>query len=43
MLLHVNFSQGEADFPARLSPVVTPGGSNGACPADEVLTAQPPK
>ena len=36
----VNFSQGEADSPARLSPVVIPGGSNGACLADEVLAAQ---
>ena len=31
---------GEADSPARLSPVVIPGGSNGACPADEVLAAR---
>ena len=36
----LNFSQGEADSPARLSPVVIPGGGNGACPADEVLAAR---
>ena len=30
----------EAVSPARLSPVVIPGGSNGACPADEVLAAR---
>ena len=36
----INLSQGEADSPARLSPVVIPGGSNGACPADEVLAAR---
>ena len=35
----VAVSQREAVSPARLSPVVIPGGSNGACPADEVLAA----
>ena len=34
----LNCLRGEA--PARLSPVVIPGGSNGACPADEVLAAR---
>ena len=38
--LSIHFSPGEAVSPARLSPVVIPGGSNGACPADEVLAAQ---
>ena len=39
-LLIVTVSLGEAISPARLSPVVIPGGSNGACPADEVLAAR---
>ena len=37
--LILGFSQGEAASPARLSSVVIPGGGNGTCPADGVLTA----
>ena len=37
ILFIITLSQGEADSPARLSPVVIPGGSNGA---DEVLAAR---
>ena len=40
IFLVVAVALGEAVSPARLSPVVIPGGSNGACPADEVLAAQ---
>ena len=36
----ISLSEGEAVSPARLSPVVIPGGSNGSCPADGVLVAR---
>ena len=40
LFIIVNSAHGEEVSPARLSPVVIPGGSNGACPADEVLAAR---
>ena len=40
LLFVVKNPQGEVDSAGRLSPVVIPSGSNGACPADEVLAAQ---